>query len=110
MTAAEDLDIAIIGFEGSAGDFGSVAIWVSRTRAGVSGQSIVAGAVAGIVTAGGCSMTVPAGRRSSRSCTLAVRMAPSIADFHRSSDAPGDHGRTRTRIHASDRRTVLWMA
>src|SRR5688500_15411769 len=89
-TAADDLDMEITGIERSGEGLASGAISVCRVAGRVSGQSIVAPGAAVAAIAGGSSITVPAGRTSSRSWTLAVRMLPSRADFHRSSDAPGD--------------------
>src|SRR5215216_6183569 len=97
-TAADVLDKEIAGREGRAADCGADAISVAVTGADVFGLTREAGrpsrfplpasstgasAVAGAVTAGRCSVIVPAGRRSSLDCTLAVTMPPSIADFHR---------------------------
>jgi hypothetical protein len=38
---------------------------------------------------------------------LAVRNPPSIADFHKSSEAPGEKPRTRTSTQTRDKRTEL---
>src|SRR5256885_6934741 len=53
------------------------------------------------------SAKVPAGRTSSHNCALAVTIAPTIADFQRSSEAPGDQRRVRARSQASERRMLL---
>jgi hypothetical protein len=52
-------------------------------------------------------ITVPAGRTSSHSCALAVSIAPTIADFHRSSEALGDQRRARVSSHTNERRMLL---
>src|SRR3954466_12955020 len=110
-TATDDLEVddlvmMIVGTVRSRDGFAAGAMSVACLGCDVFGLSIGATA-AGVDTAGGCSITVPAGRTASHNCALAVRMPPSIADFHRSSEAPGDQRRTRTSSHASDRRTEL---
>src|SRR3954464_10424141 len=104
---ADDLVIVIAGTGRSTVGCGTGATSVAGFEGDVFGRSIGATAVAGVFTAGGCNNRVPAGLTSSHNCALAVRMPPSIADFHRSSDAPGDQRRARTSTHASDRRTEL---
>src|SRR3954470_13909182 len=83
----------------TAGRVRSVSGWGTLPMSGVSSGADVAGLAAratgdggattdaDAVGAGDRSIKVPAGLTSRASCAQDVRIAPTIADFHRSSDA-----------------------
>src|SRR4051812_15036667 len=96
MMAADDLLMMMAGRVCSGADWGSPMISVgcvgaTLCRFAVGAMRDAAGATeAGAVAAGDWSIMVPAGRTSRYSCAHEVTIAPTIADFHRSSDAAGD--------------------
>src|SRR5689334_16317237 len=113
-TAADDLDIEKVeAVEGAAVCVVAAGVTLDSVGVVATDFSFVvtgAGDAAGALTTGRCSMMVPAGRTSSHCCALAVTIAPTIADFHKISELAGVQRRARTRSHAIEKRTVLWMA
>src|SRR4051794_14567210 len=96
MTAADDLLMTLAGRVRTGAGCAGTAMSERSTGATAFGLAVGtteddgATVAAGVAAAGDCSITVPAGRTSRYSCAQEVTIAPTIADFHRSSDAAGD--------------------